>query len=226
MPDASARIPIPPSQRWENLRTRALPVLCLAATVLLCGLLWRRQSLQMPLAIGEVKAAWQDVRSPTDGQLLPVASFSDGTWPLFSEIKRGDIAARIKTGTQDVDVVEVTAPVSGVVTANHVQHDEQVSAGDPLLRIAASRAKYIVCHLPEELQQRVEPGQSASVRHREVGAAWLETVVESIGPQVEPIPPHQLPDALTPAWGLPILIQVPPALVLKPGSLVEVRFVQ
>jgi len=200
--------------------------LCLAATVLLCGVLWRRQALQMPLVIGEVQVVWHDVKSPADGQLLPVEKFSSGEWPLFADINQGEAAVRIQRGDDSTDVMEVPAPISGMITVRHAQPGARVRAGEPILRIAATRSETIVCHLPEHWQQSVEPGQQVSVRHHEGGAAWLETVVAGIGPQVESVPAHQLPDGVTPAWGLPILIEMPPALVLKPGSLVEVRFPQ
>ncbi len=224
MINTSQRIPISSSQRWERLRTRVLPVLCLAATVLLCGLLWRRQALHMPLVIGEVQAVWQDVKSPTDGKLLSVEKFSDGTWPVYAVVRVGETVVRIQPDAAPPDAVEVPAPVSGVISALLVQPGEQVRAGEPVLRIAAERSEHIVCHLPELWQKRVAPRQQVWIRHREGGDGWLESVVAGIGPLVEQVPAHQLPDGVTPHWGLPILIEMPPALVVKPGSLVEVRF--
>lgn len=224
MINTSQRIPVPSSQRWEKMRTRVLPVLCLATTVLLCGLLWRRQALQMPQVIGEVQVNWQDVKSPTNGKLLTVEKYSDGLWPVYAKVSAGETVVRIQPVTEPTDVVEVPAPFSGAITVRLVQPGEQVSAGEPVLRIAAARSDHIVCYLPELWQTRVEPFQRVWVRHRQGGSGWLESVVEDVGPQVEQVPAHHLPDGNTPTWGLPILIEMPPALVVKPGSLVEVRF--
>jgi hypothetical protein len=224
MNNTSLRIPIPSSQRWERLRTRVLPVLCLAATLLLCGLLWRRQALQMPLVIGEVQAVWQDVQSPADGKLLSVEKLSNGAWPAYTNVSAGETVVRIQPDAAPTDAVEVSAPISGAITAQLVQPGEQVRAGQPILRIAAERSENIVCHLPELWQKRVKPRQQVWIRHREGGEDWLESVIAGIGPLVEQVPVHQLPNGVTPSWGLPILIEMPPALVVKPGSLVEVRF--
>jgi hypothetical protein len=53
--------------------------------------------------------------------------------------------------------------------------------------------------------------------------AWSS--IARVGPQVEPVPPHQLRDPQRPEWGRPVQIPVPDDLRLVPGQLVYVSFI-
>ena len=52
--------------------------------------------------------------------------------------------------------------------------------------------------------------------------------VETVGPQVAPVPLHQLKDPPTPEWGNPVRIRLPADMLqdveLRPGQLVQVIF--
>ena len=55
-------------------------------------------------------------------------------------------------------------------------------------------------------------------------AGDFDAYVDRIGPQVEPIPPHQLRNPKVPEWGLPLRVVVDGLLEIRPGELVDLVF--
>jgi multidrug resistance efflux pump len=218
------QIPIPWSQRWELIRERLLPAACLAATLAVCGWLWRQQALVAPTAIGEVHADVVEIASPCNGELLPIESTTDGKWPLFAAVDRYAVVARIKDRDAGNQVVEMKAPLAGSIVAAPAMPGQFVRAGDLLVRVVSPTPDYIVCHLTGPEKNAPEVGALVSVRQRGHDARWHASRVEAVGPAVEPAPAYQSADALVPIRGLPVRIALPENVDLTPGSVVEVRF--
>jgi hypothetical protein len=226
MPIPTERIPVPWPQRWEILRERVLPVVCFLATVAACAYLWRFQSRVAPYAVGEVHVESVVIKSPIDGELLPPeqAAGIDAPWPLYSEVRQGDVVARVKPSADSGEVVELAAPFSGRLTLAAAVPGQHVQRGDPLLTIVSPRPDFIVCHLPDREQAPPAAGLEVAVRRQAPGAHWAATKVEAVGPAVEPAPVYHGSATDIPQRGLPIRIALPADQGLLPGAVVEVRF--
>jgi multidrug resistance efflux pump len=204
------------------LRERLLPAVCFAATLAACALLWRRQAAVAPYAVGEVHAEIVQVNSPAAGQLLPLSESDQSEWPLLTEVQQGGVVARLQP--EDGATVEVTAPISGVVTAVAAHPGEWVRAGRPVMTISSARPKYIICHRPDQRAKLPRVGQSVMIRQRGHGGQWVISEVEAVGPAYEAMPAYHGAEAVPMVRGLPIRIAMPVDVDWPPGSLVEVRF--
>ena len=69
---------------------------------------------------------------------------------------------------------------------------------------------------------RPAAGDRVLVKSRQHPRVTVESLVERIGPQVEPIPLHQLRDPRLPEWGFPVRIALQPSQNWIPGELVEI----
>jgi hypothetical protein len=213
---------MPWPQRWELLRERALPVLCFVATLAACGWLWQRQASVAPFAVGEVRGRSVVVKSPCDGEVLPLDAAAEVA-PLFAKVDKGAVAVRVKQADAGGQVVDVTAPLTGQIAALAVLPGELVEKGDPLFTLAAPVPEYIVCHVADEGQQLPKVGAVVAVRRQARGAPWTPATVEAVGPALEP-PPAFLNGVAAAASRLrPLRISLPKDSHLAPGSLVEVR---
>jgi hypothetical protein len=217
------RIPIPAAQRWENLRERILPAICLAATLAACAWLWQLQGRVAPFVHGEVGSEIVEVRSPHDGRLLPLVDQPDGQWPLFATIGSGGVAARLERQEGEPSVVELASPLSGVVTTVVRRPGQWVARGETILAIASPKPTFITCHVPDG-SQPPEPGSEVAVRLRGAGRHWVAAEIEAVGPIVSTATVYDGASGGASVRGLPVRISIPPALNVKPGTLVDVRF--
>jgi multidrug resistance efflux pump len=124
----------------------------------------------------------------------------------------------------EINRLTIRAPIGGMICA--IQHwpSENLPAGESVLIIASNQARYLVSFVRQE--QRIEPkeGMAVDLRKRAVISPPVQTVVERVGPQIEPIPQHLCRDPKIPEWGLPVRIQLPPNFAGRPGELFEVTF--
>jgi multidrug resistance efflux pump len=100
---------------------------------------------------------------------------------------------------------------------------QQVKAGTVLFTIAADEPEYIVSYVRPTQRLHPEVGMTVAIRPRN-GREVAHAAVERVGPQIELIPSHQIRDQRIMEWGLPVRIQVPPSLQLRPGELVDLKF--
>jgi multidrug resistance efflux pump len=129
---------------------------------------------------------------------------------------------RVADLRREIQSLEVRAPFAGTITAVLCRPGQTVVAGTHILTIAATQAQYIISYVRQD--QRVTPavGMAVDVRGRSHPRQSLCSTIEVVGPQVEPVPAHQLRDPKTPEWGLPVRIKMPDGMHLKPGELVDV----
>jgi hypothetical protein len=131
--------------------------------------------------------------------------------------------------------LELRTPISGYIVPTTVQNSagaaqpiaavpgQQVRAGTVLFTVAADQPEYIVSYVRPAQRIRPQVDMRVAVRPRDTNQIGY-THIESVGPQVEQVPPHQLRDQKMLEWGLPVRIAVPPALGLQPGELVNLKF--
>lgn len=150
----------------------------------------------------------------------PMADLDSVLAPIREAITAQE--ARIKEVKVQIEALEIRAPISGTITAIHCWPGQNVRAGTPIITIAAAQGQYIVSFVRQE--QRVTPvvGMKVDVRARTLPRQTSIAQIEEVGPQVEPIPSHQLRDPRVPEWGLPVRIAMPQGLQLRPGELVDV----
>lgn len=229
------RIPIPWPQRRELLRERFTPVLCFIATVAACAALWQRQASVVPVVVGQVHGDSVELVSPVDGKVLAVGSDAGAeAWPLFAELERGEIAARIEVAAASANpastdaaapaIAEIATPLAGKVTVAPMVTGQQVRRGDSILTITSPLPAYILCHLPYQWRQPPPTGAEVAIREKRRGVPWVKATIAAVGPAVESAPEYPGLDATIPSRGIPLRIALPKGLDLTPGALVEVRF--
>lgn len=142
--------------------------------------------------------------------------------------------ARLRELDVQRELLEIRAPISGRLTmARDTNGQEAVAAlpgtavrrGTVLFSVAAEDADYIVSYIRPNQRIRPEVGMQVAIRRRN-SQEMATSQVDEIGPQVELVPPKQWRDQSqkTMEWGLPIRIPVPRSLRLKPGELVDLKF--
>ena len=225
------RIPIPWPQRREMLRERFFPIAFFITTLVACGWLWQRQAAVAPVAIGEVYGASVELKSPYEGEVIAVGD-GDGaeTWPLFSKVAKGDVVVRIRrqagagSAGSAAQVIDVSTPLAGSVTARPALVGQHVRRGDVLLKVTSKEPEFILCHLPYQWQEAPAAGAEVAVRLKgRSGATWILSTIEAAGPAVEAAPAYPGLDAMVASRGVPLRVAIPEGMELIPGSLVEVR---
>ena len=91
------------------------------------------------------------------------------------------------------------------------------------MRLAADHGRYVVSFVRQEMNWRPTEGAMVTMRERRPDGRSANAVVQRIGPQVVPVPAHQLRTQGTPEWGLPVQFALPTELDLAPGELVDVH---
>ncbi len=75
--------------------------------------------------------------------------------------------AQARAVQADLAYAEVRAPFAGIVTSRHADPGTQAAPGQPLLVVEDRTAREIVVSVPDEMRERLRPGQEAVV---EIGA--------------------------------------------------------
>jgi multidrug resistance efflux pump len=131
---------------------------------------------------------------------------------------------RMRELDQQIASLEVRSPIPGRISAIHRYPGQSVRAGDPIVTIVNEQSQYVISYIRQD--QRVSPSRNMTVevRPRFAGGTPIRGAsIVQVGPHVESIPLHQLRDPKVPEWGVPLLINLPGGLTLRPGELVEVR---
>jgi len=133
-------------------------------------------------------------------------------------------AGRIQELHVEIDLLEVRAPISGTICAIYHWPGENVQPTEPIVTIAADHGRFIVSYVRQEQRVQVAKGMPVDVRPRIPGSQPMPTLVERVGPHVEPVPLHQCRDPRYPEWGVPVRIRLPEKFAGHPGELVDVTF--
>ena len=132
--------------------------------------------------------------------------------------------SRIKELELQTAKLVIRAPIAGTITAIHHWAGQNVLAGTPIVTIAAAEGEYVLSYVRQDVNIRPTIGMPVEVAARTLPRQVALSRVEEVGPQVEPVPAHQLRDPKVQEWGLPVRISLPAALNLRPGELVDVSF--
>lgn len=132
--------------------------------------------------------------------------------------------SRIREVQVEMECLESRAPLEGTVVAVHRYPGQSVRAGDPIVTIASEQARYVVSYVTPDRSEMPSVGLGVMVRARRAGSQPQESVVESVGPQVEMVPVHQRRNPQVAEWGLPVRVLLPEGLQVLPGELIDVSF--
>lgn len=121
--------------------------------------------------------------------------------------------------------VTLTAPIAGMVNTVFRRSGENVVEDEPLLTVVSLRSERVVGYLRQPYGFDPQPGQKVLVTTRERTRREFWSVIRQLGAQVEIItnalayvPQGALVDA-----GLPVVVDVPPEIALRPGEIVDLR---
>jgi multidrug resistance efflux pump len=142
--------------------------------------------------------------------------------PLRASLAAGE--SRIREVRLQIESLDIRAPISGTICAINCWPGQHVQAADSIVSLAADEGRYIVSYIRQEQGLRPEPGMTVALRLRQIGAEPVETIIEGVGPQIEPMPLRHLRDPNTPEWGQPVRITPPAGILLRPGELVDITF--
>jgi multidrug resistance efflux pump len=132
--------------------------------------------------------------------------------------------ARIEQLHLQIASMVISAPISGEIAGIYHWPGAAVQAGQPIVTIAATDALYLVSYIRPQQRLRPEIGMKVRLRTRHPGSPAFESQIETVGPQVEPVPPQQLADPALPEWGLPVRIPVPQEMNVRPGEVLDIVF--
>lgn len=131
---------------------------------------------------------------------------------------------RIAELQQRLESLEVRSPIEGTVIEVHRRPGQAVTAGGPVLTIAARDGQYIVSYVRQNPGITPRVGMVAHIRPR-AGGTSVKSYVTHVGPQVDKIPDTQLRDVKIPEWGTPVHIAIPTrVMTTRPGELLDVTF--
>jgi hypothetical protein len=209
-------IPTPVQLQLLRIRHQFMPALIFVLALCLTVVLWKNYS-GTSNGTGEVSAINVRVFANHDGTLSQDAPFPH----LYDRVNKGQPLGRL----EGLQPVELLAPVTGTITAVHHQPGEFVSQGHEILTITEDTGAYIVSYIRPGSPIVPKKNMTLAVRGRD-HRGWAECRIQEVGTRVVPIPEHQLANAKTPEWGIPIRIEMPSpgSLFLRPGELVLLNF--
>lgn len=132
--------------------------------------------------------------------------------------------SRINELNLEIDGLAVRAPISGVISMIHFWPGQSIQPGQAIVTIAADHGRYIVGYVRQAQRIRPEVGMRVDIRGKIHGSVLEVSEIERVGPQVEPVPEHQLMDPGRPEWGWPVRITLPPQSNYSPGELVDITY--
>lgn len=137
------------------------------------------------------------------------------------------LEAKLRLAEAQLTPVPLAAPIAGVVSLVFRRAGETVVAGDPILRISATRSDRLIGFIRQPVPFEPKPGMTAEIRTRATARQSATTKILEVGSIMEPISPSllaamRLPPSLVPEPGLRIQLAIPNGITLRPGEHVDV----
>jgi multidrug resistance efflux pump len=123
-------------------------------------------------------------------------------------------------------MLDIKAPIDGVICTIYRRPGQQVKIGEPILTIASTDGQFILSYLQQGRNITPEPNMQVEIHRRQVPRQTFSGRVVSVGAQVEMVATQltRMRDTNLLEWGLPVQIELPPTADLRPGELVDLRF--
>jgi len=135
--------------------------------------------------------------------------------------------------------LELKAPIDGVVIPVEQQANEAlmrrpgekimgrpgevVTAGEPILAIAAASPSEIIAYIGDRLLGQVEENMSVELIKDREPPQIARSQITQIGPTMELMPERMWLNPNMPQWGRPVLIEIPEGMELIPGEMIGIR---
>jgi multidrug resistance efflux pump len=136
--------------------------------------------------------------------------------------------SKLKLTEADLSPITLRAAVDGMVDVIYHHPGEAITAGEPLVGIAPMNAVRIIGYLRPPILNEPKIGSPVEIRTRGPRQQSATAKIIEVGTQFEALPvdlqiPVRLPNA---ELGLPVCINVPPGLNIRPGELVDLQIQQ
>ena len=120
--------------------------------------------------------------------------------------------------------LDIRAPITGQIEKSMVNQYDLVEAGTTVASITPTEGTVIVVYARETGPVRPFAGMPVILTARSNTLMRAETIVSSVGPKIESVPPRQRANPRVEEWGRPMRIEIPDSFVIEPGALVNVTF--
>ena len=176
--------------------------------------------------IGEATVALEEAEAQRD---LAVERYKNLVDPIPAEVEellrplRATVAvqeSRMRELQLEIDQLAIRAPISGTIVEILRRPGQTVQAGEAMMTVARADGRHIVSYIRQSQHLPLREGMSVAVTARSSGRRF-GGVLNDVGPQFEPVPPHHLADPTRPEWGLPVRLAIPATEALRPGELVD-----
>jgi uncharacterized OB-fold protein len=144
--------------------------------------------------------------------------------PVQTIVSRLD--SRVLEAQTNLCPIPLVAPISGMVYVVGRQSGEYVVEGEPIIIITAKKSDRIVAYLRQPYLVEPETGMKVEVVTRTRQRQKFLSEVTQVGAQVEPITNALAVVKLGSLIdvGLPVVVNVPPGMDVRPGEAVDIIF--
>lgn len=177
----------------------------------------QKQVDELTRLVSEGEESFKELQPPNTGS---IAHVSDE--PMQAAIAAQE--AKLRLTEAQLSPVTLRAPIDGTVTAVYFRSGESVTAGQPIVTIAADVPTRITAYIRQPISIEPKPGAKVLVRTRGVHRVTATAEVLDVGAQLGTMPlVLQSPMKLAAAeLALPVNISLPSAMSLRPGELVDI----
>jgi multidrug resistance efflux pump len=158
-----------------------------------------------------------------EGSAAPTTNNADETMRAAIAVQE----QKLRLAEAELSPIDLPVPIDGMVSMVYRRSGETVMAGEPILTISAPQSDRIIGHLRQPITLEPRVGMTVEVRSRSMKRQVGIARVIQVGSHMEPLNPGLLPMASlrTTETGLPVLVNKPPEMKLRPGELVELTLI-
>ena len=184
----------------------------------------QRRELISEMEAIRVDLATSKIVAGADLATADISEFSDAEQMFFQSAgQRCEmLEQQIDDLKKSASRLDIRSPINGQIEKSMVNQFDAVAAGEPVVSIAPTEGKVIVVYARETGPVRPFAGLPVVLTSRSSRLLRAETIVSSVGPKVEAIPPRQRANPRVEEWGRPMRIEIPKSFVIEPGALVNV----
>ncbi|TVP79327.1 MAG: hypothetical protein EA353_06360 [Puniceicoccaceae bacterium] len=181
-------------------------------------------------ALIEEKKGTQELVDALESSLAEFMSYAeDSVGNVRDAIRNSALRfqeAQLRQLELELQAIDVFAPLSGVITALHIQAGTFSTVGQSIAVIRSTQSQHIIGYVRQPAGILPQAGDAIEVVTRGSQRKSGLASVLSVGPQYEPLgPAFQSSFAETEERALPLLISMPAQLAIRPGEVVDLRIV-
>lgn len=128
---------------------------------------------------------------------------------------------KLKLTEAQLNPIPLTAPIAGRVSVLLRRSGETLAAGETVLTIVSERSERITAFLRQPVMLEPRKGMAVEIITRSAKRERAAASIQQVGVRWQPISQALLRNGATFENGLPILVDVPSHMRLRPGELVD-----